>query len=292
MRNQGLPNAITVSGLRKTYGQLEAVRNIDLEVHHGEIFALLGPNGAGKTTTVEILEGYRKPTTGSVMVLGVDPSKADGAWRSRVGFVHQSSKIADDCTVEEVIGHYAMFYRTPRDLAEVISLVGLVEKRKDRVGKLSGGQQRRLDVALGIVGRPEVLFLDEPTTGFDPEARRQFWDLIEQLKSENTTILLTTHYLDEAERLADRLGVIIGGRMIEIGTPQTLGGRVGADVIVKWTVAGEPHEEKTKAPTAVVQRLANEFGGEIPGLTISRPTLEDVYLTMVRTHANSAVGAA
>jgi ABC-2 type transport system ATP-binding protein len=273
--------AISVHGLRKTYGKQMAIDGIDLDVAVGEVFALLGPNGAGKTTTVEILEGYRRRTAGDVSVLGIDPARADAAWRDRVGLVLQSSKIADEVTVEEVIGHHASFYRRPRNVNEVVALVGLDEKRRDRVSKLSGGQQRRLDVALGIVGRPELLFLDEPTTGFDPEARRQFWELISRLREEGTTILLTTHYLEEAEVLADRVGVIVSGRMVAVGEPATLGGRSTSGATVRWTGENGPQQSVTMTPTAFVANLAAGFGGEIPDLVVARPTLEDVYLKMI-----------
>lgn len=273
--------AISVRGLTKTYGERRAVDGIDLDVHVGEIVAVLGPNGAGKTTSVEILEGYRRRTSGEVHVLGVDPEKADAAWRDRIGLVLQSSKVSDEATVTEVIAHHRNFYRNPRSVDEVVTLVGLDEKRRDRVAKLSGGQQRRLDVALGIVGRPELLFLDEPTTGFDPEARRQFWHLIKQLRNEGTTILLTTHYLEEAEVLADRVAVIVGGHMVASGPPSTLGGRATAASVVQWTGPNGPERRETDTPTAFIAELASGFAGEVPDLVVSRPTLEDVYLSMI-----------
>ena len=273
--------AISVRGLKKIYGTREAVDGLDLDVNYGEVFALLGPNGAGKTTTVEILEGYRRRTEGDVSVLGHDPANVNGDWRDRVGLVLQSSKIADEATVDEVIRHHATFYRQARSVDEVVGLVGLDDKRGDRVAKLSGGQQRRLDVALGIVGRPELLFLDEPTTGFDPEARREFWRLIERLRDEGTTILLTTHYLDEAEVLADRVGVIVSGRMVDVGPPATLGGRALAGATVRWTGVNGPESVVTDAPTALVNELARTFDGEAPDLVVARPSLEDVYLRMI-----------
>jgi ABC-2 type transport system ATP-binding protein len=273
--------AIVVQGLHKRYGDFEAVRGIDLEVQRGEIFALLGPNGAGKTTTVEILEGYRDRSDGSVSVLGEDPADAGPAWRTRIGIVLQSTSDNADLTVDEVVRHFSTFYPAPRDLDHVVEAVGLTEKRKARVRELSGGQRRRLDVALGILGDPELLFLDEPTTGFDPEARRQFWDLIESLRADGTTILLTTHYLDEAERLADRVGVIVDGRIVEVGEPRTLGGRHHEDTTVRWLEDGEHRTLRTASPTAAVLGLRERFGGEIPELTVLRPSLEDVYLQLI-----------
>ncbi len=273
--------AISVRGLRKSYGELEAVRGIDLEVDDGEIFALLGPNGAGKTTTVEILEGYRDRTGGEVSVLGQDPGQATKLWRTRIGIVLQSTSDNADLSVDEVVRHFATFYPSPRDPDAVIAAVGLHEKRTARARDLSGGQRRRLDVALGILGDPELLFLDEPTTGFDPEARRQFWDLIESLRADGTTILLTTHYLEEAERLADRVGVIAAGRIIEVGQPETLGGRQEAPTTVTWLEDGVRRSQSTKEPTRVVTELAARFGGEVPELAVLRPTLEDVYLRMI-----------
>jgi len=274
--------AITVRGLHKAYGTIKAVDGIDLEVHRGEIFALLGPNGAGKTTTVEILEGYRDRTSGEVSVLGQDPGRATPRWRSRIGIVLQSTSDNADLTVSEVVEHFRTYYPTPRLADAVIDAVGLSEKRDARTRDLSGGQRRRLDVALGILGDPELVFLDEPTTGFDPEARRQFWGLIEQLRAEGTTILLTTHYLDEAERLADRVGVILAGRLLEVGPPGTLGGRADAQAIVQWTENGTQREQQTSEPTRTVVELASRFaGGEIPDLAVRRPSLEDIYLTMI-----------
>ena len=273
--------AIEVSELTKHYGGIAAVDSLDIQVVTGEIFALLGPNGAGKSTTVEMLEGFRKPTSGAVKVLGQDPSKADRQWRDRIGVVLQSGSLEEECTVQELLTLTATYYRNPRPVSEAISLVGLGEKTKARVGSLSGGQQRRVDVALGIIGRPELLFLDEPTTGFDPEARRQFWDLIRLLRDEGTTIILTTHYLDEAEVLADRVGVIVRGRMIEISTPKELGGRATAQSVVHWTTTEGPKSLKTPYPTKTVRELAERFGGEILELRVMRPSLEDIYLSMI-----------
>ncbi|HEX6755840.1 MAG TPA: ABC transporter ATP-binding protein [Mycobacteriales bacterium] len=226
--------AIRVTGLRKAYEDTVAVDGLDLEVHRGEVFSLLGPNGAGKTTTVEILEGYRSRDSGEVSVLGHDPADPTAAWKARIGVVLQKVNDLNLLTVEEAVRALAAYYPRPRDPDEVIDLVGLTEKRRSRTSRLSGGLRRRLDVALGIVGRPELLFLDEPTTGFDPEARRQFWGLIEDLATQGTTILLTTHYLDEAEHLADRVGVINAGRVVEVASPATLGGRATAAAAVRW----------------------------------------------------------
>ncbi|WP_040391571.1 ABC transporter ATP-binding protein [Catelliglobosispora koreensis] len=269
--------AIKVAGLRKTYGGTAAVAGVDLEVHKGEVFALLGPNGAGKTTTVEVLEGFRKRDEGTVSVLGVDPAHSDSAWRQRIGIVLQGTGEFDELTVGEVIRHFAKFYDNPADPAQVIERVGLSEKAGARTHTLSGGQKRRLDVALGIVNQPELLFLDEPTTGFDPAARREFWELIRQLAASGTTILLTTHYLEEAEYLADRVGVIAKGTIVEISTPQELGGRNTAKATVSW----RDGSEETDTPTATVQRLSAEYNGEIPELTVKRPSLEDIYLKMI-----------
>jgi ABC-2 type transport system ATP-binding protein len=273
--------AIEVTGLRKRYLGTLAVDGVDLAVPRGEVFALLGPNGAGKTTTVEILEGLRRRDEGGVEVLGTDPQRGDAAWRARLGIVLQSTGEFDDLTVAEVVHHFAHYYPHPDDPDNVIERVGLTDKRGSRTHRLSGGQKRRLDVALGIIGRPELLFLDEPTTGFDPTARREFWGLIRELAAGGTTILLTTHYLDEAEALADRVGVIVAGRLAEIAAPSELGGRRDARVTVAWRGPDGPEHEETDRPTAVVSRLSEKFGGEVPGLTVTRPSLEDVYLRMI-----------
>ncbi|WP_166349946.1 ATP-binding cassette domain-containing protein [Phytoactinopolyspora limicola] len=273
--------AVSVRDLRKAYNGTAAVDGVDLDISTGEIFALLGPNGAGKTTTVEILEGYRRRDGGTVEVLGTDPGRANQAWRSRIGIVLQSTGGHDDLTVAEVINHFALYYPDARQPDEVIAAVGLDDKRKTRVRHLSGGQRRRLDVALGILGRPELLFLDEPTTGFDPEARREFWTLISSLAHDGTTIVLTTHYLDEAEHLANRVAVIVGGRIVALDTPASLGGRDRDHAIVRWHGADGRHEVTTAEPTRVVNELTTTFDGEIPGLTITRPTLEDVYLRLI-----------
>ena len=274
--------AISVRGLRKAYGDNVAVASVDLDVRRGEVFALLGPNGAGKTTTVEILEGYRQRDAGEVRVLGTDPAHPDAAWRSRVGIVLQGTGEFDELSVIEVVRHFSGFYPGADDPDKVVERVGLGAKAKARTHTLSGGQKRRLDVALGIIGRPELLFLDEPTTGFDPEARREFWELIRDLSAAGTTIVLTTHYLDEAEALADRVGVIAAGRVIEVAPPDALGNRQESLATVSWrTPDGTPASAETATPTALVYDLAARFGGEVPGLTVTRPTLEDVYLRMI-----------
>jgi ABC-2 type transport system ATP-binding protein len=274
--------AIAVRGLRKAYGGSPAVDGLDLAVHRGEVFALLGPNGAGKTTTVEILEGFRTRDAGEVSVLGVDPGRADADWRSRVGIVLQGTGEFDALTVAEVVHHFAGFYPRPDDPDKVIERVGLTGKARARTHTLSGGQKRRLDVALGIIGQPDLLFLDEPTTGFDPEARREFWELIRDLSAAGTTILLTTHYLDEAEALADRVGVIVGGRLVEVAAPERLGNRDEQVATVSWrTPSGEVERARSDTPTALVAELAARHGGEVPGLTVTRPSLEDVYLHLI-----------
>lgn len=279
---------LQVRDLRKRYGDKQALDGVDLHVDPGEIVAVLGPNGAGKTTTVEICEGYRHRDSGEVRVLGVDPQHAGRAWRSRVGIVLQTANDLAEATVAELVAHFATFYPNSRDPRELIEAVGLTEKSRTRVRGLSGGQRRRLDVALGIVGRPELLFLDEPTTGFDPQARRDFWDLIEQLREEGTTILLTTHYLEEAERLADRLVVVADGRVVAGGTPAQIGGRARHRATVRWLEDGVARERATAEPTRVVTDLVGRFDGEIPGLQVLRPTLEDVYLELIGHTAREA----
>jgi len=279
---------IEVKGLKKSYGDVHAVRGVDLEIAQGEIFSLLGPNGAGKTTTVEILEGFRTRDAGTVSVLGFDPQSRghqSREWRNRIGIVLQSSADAGDLTVLETVEHFSGYYSNPRKVDEVIYAVGLVEKESALIRTLSGGQRRRLDVALGIVGNPELLFLDEPTTGFDPEARRSFWALIQNLRSDGTTILLTTHYLDEAEALADRVAVINNGVIIEVSTPAELGGRATSQATVSWRDEDTVKSERSDNPTALVSKLSSHFAGEVPELVVSRPSLEDIYLEMIgETH--------
>jgi ABC-2 type transport system ATP-binding protein len=276
--------AVMVRDLRKSYRDVEAVRGIDLGIDRGEVFALLGPNGAGKTTTVEILEGFRRRDHGTISVLGQDPARADRAWRARIGIVLQLASAGPELTVLELVRHFAAFYPRPRRPEEAIELVGLTGQARSRIGSLSGGQTRRLDVALGIVGWPELLFLDEPTTGFDPEARRQFWQLIRTLRADGTTILLTTHYLDEAEALAGRLAVVAAGRIVAEGEPDTLGGRATAAARISWDPPGGGRRSvETSTPTATIAELAREFTGEIPGLTVTRPTLEEIYLDLIST---------
>jgi ABC-2 type transport system ATP-binding protein len=273
--------AIRVRGLVKTYGELHAVDGLNLQVNTGQCVAMLGPNGAGKTTTTEILAGYRHRDAGDVHVLGVDPAEGGRAWRARIGIVLQQVADLTELSVREALDHFAVYYPDPRPVAEVIESVGLSAKASSRVGALSGGQRRRLDVGLGIIGRPELLFLDEPTTGFDPEARREFWQLIDSLKAEGATILLTTHYPEEAEAVADLVGVIDRGRLVAFGSPETLGGRQMGQARVSWMEGGRPQEEATDTPTALIAALAARLGGEIPGLTVARPSLEDTYLSLV-----------
>jgi ABC-2 type transport system ATP-binding protein len=293
---------IQVRGLRKTYGDREVVCGIDLEVRRGEVFAFLGPNGAGKTTTVEILEGYRSRDAGEVSVLGRDPATADRGWRARVGLVLQSCTMPPELTVSELVELYAGYYPHPRGAAETIELVGLAEQRKSRTVQLSGGQLRRLDVALALIGDPELVFLDEPTTGFDPSARHHAWEVIANLRSLGKTIFLTTHYMDEAQALADRVAVISAGEIVATGTPETLGGRdralsdisfslpVGAAVselpneltAVAQLRDGRVHIE-TREPARVLYVLggwALARGDDLRDLTVGRPTLEDVYLKL------------
>jgi ABC-2 type transport system ATP-binding protein len=275
---------IAIEGLRKSYGALTVVKDLSLTINQGEIFAILGPNGAGKTTTVEMLEGFRKADSGSISVLDTDPAiegAAGLAWRNRIGIVLQSTQDTAELTVREALSHFASYYSNPRGVDDVIALVGLTEKADDRARTLSGGQRRRLDVGLGIIGRPELLFLDEPTTGFDPEARRAFWILIKQLKNEGTTILLTTHYLDEAESLADRVAVMNQGEILEVSTPALLGGRADARATVSWREGGVQKSEETDTPTEFVKSLSARLGGEVSELSIHRPTLEDIYLKMI-----------
>jgi ABC-2 type transport system ATP-binding protein len=298
---------ISVRGLRKSYGALEAVRGIDLDVEPRRIFAFLGPNGAGKTTTVEILEGYRERTAGEVSVLGVDPGRADRNWRQRIGVVLQESRMHPELTVRESLQLFAGYYRAPRGVNDTVALVGLTEKADDRVARLSGGQQRRLDVALALIGDPELLFLDEPTTGFDPSARRRAWEVIASLRDLGKTIFLTTHYMEEAQELADQVAIIAGGEIVAQGSPRDLSARdgrvsrisfrlpagVGADQLpadlaaAARMTAGTMDELQIQAddPVRTLNELtgwALERGLELAGLEVRQPSLEDVYLELTQ----------
>jgi ABC-2 type transport system ATP-binding protein len=274
--------AVSVRGLRKRYGDHEAVRGIDFEIRAGEVFGLLGPNGAGKTTTVEILEGYRPRDGGDVDVLGEDPHRAGRSWRERVGVVLQSSSLYPSLTPRESLELFAGYYPHPRDVDEVIEIVGLGQKADARVRTLSGGQKRRLDLGLALVGDPELIFLDEPTTGFDPGARRAAWETIRNLRSLGTTVLLTTHYLDEAEQLADRVAVLVDGRIVREGSPAELtGGSVETEI--RYRRDGTDIVERTTDPTRRLHELtaaALERGEELDELEVRRPSLEDVYLEL------------
>jgi ABC-2 type transport system ATP-binding protein len=275
-------SAIAVRDLRKSYGSLEAVRGIDFHVERGEVFGLLGPNGAGKTTTVEILEGYRKRDGGGVEVLGVDPARAAEDWRERIGVVLQSSAMYETLTVAEMLRLFAGYYREPRPVDEVAELVGLREKLDERVRRLSGGQRRRLDLGLALIGDPELIFLDEPTTGFDPRARRQAWETIRGLRGLGKTILLTTHYLDEAEQLADRVAVLSHGRIVASGAPAELTGAVRATEI-RYRENGRVVVLETDEPTRVLNELTTRAlaeNRELDGLEVRRPSLEEVYLNL------------
>ncbi len=279
--------AIEVRDLRKSYGPREVLHAIDFDVEQGEVFALLGPNGAGKTTTVEILEGYRRRDGGAVRVLGEDPGVAGRGFRSRVGIVLQSSAIYPHLSVEEIVALFAGYYPSPRGVPEVIELVGLAERRSARVRTLSGGQLRRLDLALALVGDPELVFLDEPTTGFDPAARRQAWATIRGLKELGKTILLTTHYLEEAQRLADRLAILRDGRIVATGTPQELLSTNGR-VEIRFVRRGEATTLLTDDPTRTLHELTSAAlagGYELEELEVRRPTLEDVYLDLTSEEA-------
>ncbi len=272
--------------LHKRYGEYEAVRGIDMDVRRGEVFGLLGPNGAGKTTTVEILEGYRKRTSGEVSVLGYDPAKRQIELRRRIGIVLQSGGIYSHVTPREALRHWASFYPKPRDVKEVLKLAGLEEKADARCRKLSGGQLRRLDLALALVGDPELMFLDEPTTGFDPEARRGAWETVRRLRDLGKTVLLTTHYLDEAQELADRVAIVKDGRVLAIGPPRELGAHPpgAAQYRVAWrNGGGEMVERQTDDPTRLLHELTSEAlaqGEQVQELSVGRPTLEDVYLEL------------
>ncbi|MEU8971279.1 ABC transporter ATP-binding protein [Streptomyces monashensis] len=274
--------AVSVSDLRMSYGSHDVLHGIDLTIRRGELFALLGPNGAGKTTTVEILEGYRKRSAGEVRVLGADPSAVDDAWRRRVGVVMQSWRDHARWRVRELMAHFAGYYPHAYAPDELLEMVGLQEQADQELGRLSGGQRRRVDVALGIIGRPELLFLDEPTTGFDPQARRTFHELILSLKDAGMTILLTTHDLEEAERLADRTAILIRGRLVACGTPTELAHRVQASAQVRWTAEGTVQNRATRDPSQLVWELHEKFGGPIPDLEVIRPSLEETYLGLVR----------
>jgi ABC-2 type transport system ATP-binding protein len=276
--------AIEVHDLRKTYGENEAVRGIDFRVERGEVFGLLGPNGAGKTTTVEILEGYRDRTGGEVSVLGHDPQRRERALRERMGIVLQSSGMYNHITVREALTHWARLYPHPRDVDEVIALAGLEGKEDERTRRLSGGQLRRLDFGLALVGDPELIFLDEPTTGFDPAARRNAWGTVRSLRALGKTILLTTHYLDEAQALADRVAIIKNGRILAEGAPGELGAGSSVRTRVVWRNGnGELEERETDDPTTFLHELTHEAlarGERLRDLTVTRPTLEDVYLEL------------
>ena len=288
-----LPPAVSVRDLRKSYGSFAALRGVTFDIGAGETFALLGPNGAGKSTTIEILEGYRDRSGGDASVLGVDPHRGGLDWKARIGIVLQSGGEAGNVSVREQLSHFARFYPNPHDVDEVIAAVGLTDQAKTRIKNLSGGQRRRVDVALGVVGRPEMLFLDEPTTGFDPEARRRFWELIRGLKRDGTTILLTTHYLDEAAQLSDRVAVIAHGRLIDMGDVDSMGGADARVPIVRWRGPdGQVHSERTAAPAALVARLTAESGGEPRDLEVIRPSLEDIYLDLVREATESEAAGA
>jgi ABC-2 type transport system ATP-binding protein len=275
-------NAVEVRGLRKSYDGVEAVRGISFELRAGEVFGLLGPNGAGKTTTVEILEGYRRHDAGEVTVLGADPRKANAAWRERIGVVPQSAELYPNLTVAEHLELFAGYYRHPRPTSEVLGLIGLQHKVDAKARTLSGGQQRRLDLGLALIGDPELLFLDEPTTGFDPGARRAAWETIRSLRSLGKTILLTTHYIEEAQRLADRVAVLRRGEIVASGTPAELTAAAPASRIT-FRRDGETVVVETEEPTRALHELTEEAlraGRELEALEVHRPTLEDVYLSL------------
>ncbi len=304
-----MTTAVRAHAVRKRYGDFEALKGVDLEIPAGEVFALLGPNGAGKTTLVEILEGFRERTAGEAEVLGVDPARGGAEWRAKVGIVLQSAGFFEALTPLEVVSHFATFYPRPLEAGRVVEMVGLSEKRNERCRSLSGGQKRRVDLALGIIGDPEVIFLDEPTTGLDPQGRRQIWEVVKNFTALGKTVLLTTHYLDEAEQLANRVGVIIAGGLVEVGSPREIGGRQRSTARVSFVPAGAlagtplpagltatPGSDgvttiETFEPTAVVAALtgwAAALGqSEIPELSVTRPSLEDVYLKMVAASESS-----
>jgi ABC-2 type transport system ATP-binding protein len=315
-RRMGRPTlgkpVIEITGLQMRYGKFEAIRGIDLRVERGEVFAFLGPNGAGKTTTVEILEGFRRRTDGDVVVLGQDPQRAGGAWRARIGVVLQESEPERDLTVRECLQLYAGYYPNPRDVAETLELVGLSDRADAVAGRLSGGQRRRLDLGLALIGNPELLFLDEPTTGFDPSARRAAWEMIAGLRALGMTVFLTTHYMEEAEQLADRVAVIAAGQIVAEGTPATLGDRDNAAVEIRFSLpagssvsdlpepvrasivdgAGPRLLLRADAPLAVLTPLlpwAQALGYNLADLEVRRPSLEDVYLQL--TAGNGPTGS-
>lgn len=280
--------AIEIAGLHKHYGNKRAVDGLDLSIERGEVFALLGPNGAGKSTTVEILEGYRRRTAGEVHVLGTDPHEGGRSWRERIGIMLQTTSDRNFLTARESLTHASRLYPHPRDVDETIAAVGLEEKANAKPQTLSGGQRRRLDVALAVIGDPELVFLDEPTTGFDPQARRQFWTLIESLREGGTTILLTTHYLDEADYLADRIAIIANGRLVALDTPGGLRA-LATDAVVTWRDGDGPRRESTPEPSAFLRNLLSRHEGEIPHLEVRHPSLEDVYLELIsRAYARDA----
>jgi ABC-2 type transport system ATP-binding protein len=277
------PLAVSVRGLRMRYGDRDVLRGVDLDIRRGEVLALLGPNGAGKSTTIEILEGFRRRSEGEVRVLGHDPQHAGDDWRARVGIVMQSWRDHARWRVRELLDHFARYYRNARTTDELLTAVGLTDQATQECHRLSGGQRRRLDVALGIIGRPELLFLDEPTTGFDPESRFAFHELIERLRAtDNTTILLTTHDLVEAERLSDSIAVLINGRLITCGPAGKLVREVGAEAEVRWVEEGSVQRQFTSDPSRLVWELHCRIDGPIDGLEIRRPTLEDTYLRLLR----------
>lgn len=277
-------SAILVENLRKTYGKSDAVSEVSFDVQQGETFVLLGPNGAGKSTTIEILEGLRVRTSGDVRVLGHDPQQLSRDFKSRIGIVQQSAGDLGRLSVRDIVTHFASLYPNPRSIDEVIAAVGLEGKASEPVKKLSGGQAHRVDVALGLIGNPEVLFLDEPTTGFDPEVRRAFWEVIRGLQNEGMTIMLTTHYLDEAEELGHRGGVIVDGKLVALGNIEELGGKESRTPVVTWTENGEEQNHKTASPAWFIGELSQRLQAEPQNLQIRVPSLETVYLELVNQH--------
>ncbi|MDO5287527.1 MAG: ABC transporter ATP-binding protein [Actinomycetia bacterium] len=281
------PAAIEITDLAKEYPPKQVLRGVNVRVPYGTTLCLLGPNGAGKTTTVEILQGLRRASRGTVRVLGEDPAPRTNAWRARIGVVSQASGDLGELTVREAVELASRFFADPMPVDEAVARVGLCDDARSRAGKLSGGRRRRLDIALAVVGRPELLFLDEPTTGFDPEARRGLWQLVSDLKSDGTTVLLTTHYLDEAEVLADDVAILLDGRVVEQGSPAALRDRAGQSSTVSWLEGPTRRSVETATPTAVVaDLLARHRGadGEVPGLQVVRPSLEDHYLALITAH--------